>query len=217
MAVYSTSTKLQVLQKWLRQLQSRAGALAQNNAAPRTDTKRMTLVKILRSLQGLAALGVCCPVAGGGGCVLATPAMTGNTTPSGAVSTSGGASNVTPAWNAFDQNTATTWREDTEVGPLPVFIQYNFPGARTIGQYSITTGANRGTDVAAWTLQGSNDGVSFTTLDTQSGITWTSNNQVQRFTIATPASYLIYRLTVTAAVFPAEGEIGISEIGLLTC
>ena len=48
-------------------------------------------------------------------------------------------------------------------------------------------------------MQGSNDGSTWVTLDTQAGITWTTDLQVQTFSIASPSTpYRYYRIDITA-------------------
>jgi hypothetical protein len=48
----------------------------------------------------------------------------------------------------------------------------------------------------AWNFQGSNNGSTWTTIDTQTGISWSSVGQIKTFTIASPASYRYYNFTV---------------------
>ena len=50
---------------------------------------------------------------------------------------------------------------------------------------------------ATVTIEGSNDGTNWTTLDSRSGVTWTVN-QVRTYTLSAPATYLYYRVNVTA-------------------
>lgn len=110
-----------------------------------------------------------------------------------------------PAWKAFDKVTgsgsgAGTWVTNS----VPTgWIQYQFASARTIGIYTITSGngyASRAPNT--WTLKASNTGA-FTgeeaTLDTRSGETsWSAGGQTRTYTIASPASFIYYRLIVTA-------------------
>lgn len=46
-------------------------------------------------------------------------------------------------------------------------------------------------------LQGSNDGTTWTTVDSRSGLGWVANEK-KNFTVATPAEYLYYRIVISA-------------------
>lgn len=103
----------------------------------------------------------------------------------------------TPA-NAFDADTATAWAIASGWTP-PVILQGTFAVAKTVVRYSIKRWD--GTPAAtptAWTFQGSNDNVGWTTLDTQAGITWPTAGQTQTFDFANATAYLHYRLRITA-------------------
>lgn len=78
--------------------------------------------------------------------------------------------------NAFDGNAATYWESDA----LPEWLQYAFATDTELTGYGIQARNHAsGTARAAptdWTLEGSLDGSSWTTLDTQSGVSgWTAN------------------------------------------
>ena len=141
------------------------------------------------------------------------PTMTSNTTPSGVASAST-AYVTTPAYSAFGiayftgggvDATTNGWVSDGSA--LPQWLQYQFTAAQTISQYSITPSAE---DTAPWSnnhfpsrspstwqLQGSNDGSSWTTLDTHTGYaSWVYGTPV-KFSL-TPATYRYFRLYVTA-------------------
>lgn len=130
----------------------------------------------------------------------AVPAMTSNTAPSGVASASSYYS-TTPAWGAFDAD-HTGWLTDGTGLGTPQWLQYQFASAKTIRSYSIQPWSNDnwpGRWITGWHLDGSNDGSTWTTLDTRT-------RKLKRwvpfmpayFDIATPASYLYYRLVITA-------------------
>ena len=128
------------------------------------------------------------------------PSMTSDSAPSGSVSASSIYSTGYDAWNALDGNSATWWNSDGS-SALPQWIQYQFPSAVTAFSYSLTsngldTGA--GGFPAAWTIEGSNDGSTWTVLDSRtfSGIT---GDQTLTYNLATTGSYEYYRVNVTAA------------------
>jgi hypothetical protein len=128
------------------------------------------------------------------------PVMTSNTAPSGVASasttysvtyepyfafTTAGAGDPTSSW-LTSPNTTTGW------------LRYQFPAPATVVRYEIVAGNNYTTaNAATWSFQGSNDGTNWTTLDSRSGVTWTVN-QVRTYTLSAPATYLYYRVNVTA-------------------
>lgn len=100
-----------------------------------------------------------------------------------------------PAWNACDGNQSTNWSSYT--GTYPQWFQVDCGSLKTIRGYSISSdGANT---PYSWTLAGSNDGSSWTTVDTQSSVNtgWTAQVS-RRFTLSTDATYRYYKITGTA-------------------
>ena len=125
---------------------------------------------------------------------IATPAMTSNTTPSGvafASSVGGG----TAAFSAFDQSTSTYWQCLTV---LTGIIGYQFPTGRVIKQYGFFSMTNNVYNPTAWTFQGSNDGVSYTTLETVTGFAPTISTWYIRNVSSNTTSYTYYRMNITA-------------------
>ena len=69
-------------------------------------------------------------------------------------------------------------------------------------------------DPKDWQFQGSNDGSTWTPLDTQSNQTFTERYQLKAYSVASPASYRYYRLNITAN--NGDGSFtDLSELGLL--
>jgi len=125
------------------------------------------------------------------------PTMTDFTLPSGTVSTDAVPLTGNEAWRAFDDSGASEWWVDTV--NLPKYIRYDFDEAKTITAYSVRSGMIVGDHYAPqdWVLEGSNNGLDWDVLDTRSDIVFASLER-QQFDIASPASYLYYRLTFTA-------------------
>jgi predicted alpha-1,2-mannosidase len=98
-------------------------------------------------------------------------------------------------------NSATPW------------MRYDLPQPARVAYYTLTSGSVAG-DPAAWSLQGSNDGTTWTTLDTRSGQTFTDRQQTKDFAVAHPGDYRDYRLEVTANSGTATTTL--SEIQFLT-
>lgn len=111
-----------------------------------------------------------------------TPAMTSNTAPSGTVASSSGT--TYPAWRVFDK-VISVW--ETAAG-VPQWVSYQFPSTTVISAYALTAGS--GTNLngcpKTWDFQGSNDGTTWVTLDSQTG---------QVFTAALRKSYVFFNIT----------------------
>jgi hypothetical protein len=117
------------------------------------------------------------------------PFMTSNTTPSGIAS-----SNVGVAWQAFDDNSSYWLVQPAQVGD---YVQYQFPTARAVDQYSFTNGTSFNGSVS---LQGSNDGINFTTLHTAS-VVITGSGTYESPLIGNSTLYLYYRFVLNSAIY----------------
>lgn len=98
--------------------------------------------------------------------------------------------------HAFDSSTSTYW---TSAAVSSGWLRVQLATPATLTEYSI----RRRDDIPNrnpkdWTFQGSNDGSSWTTLDTQTGITWGVAGETKNFTFSNSTSYEYYRLNVTA-------------------
>ncbi|MET7877458.1 GH92 family glycosyl hydrolase [Micromonospora profundi] len=78
--------------------------------------------------------------------------------------------------------------------------------------YTVTSGAGAG-DPADWRLQGSNDGITWSTLDSRTGEVFRWRNQTRPFQIDKPGRYTQFRLVVTRTVGAAQPTL--AEIELL--
>lgn len=132
------------------------------------------------------------------------PEMTSNTAPSGTASASSEVDAYNAAWKAM-QSHPPGW-VPVGMSPFPCWLRYSFAVAQTVGSYSIDARWNAGGSPSDWTLQGSNDGSSWTTLDTQS-VGYPFLNIPDKFFVAVPASYLHYRLLFTASQIANVGLI----------
>jgi hypothetical protein len=129
------------------------------------------------------------------------PAMTSNSLPSGHVASFGSGSNAATAepYRAFDQASSrafTSTIPDTLIRQVPSAIKV---ASYRITSSSIDTEINRAP--TAWTLQGSNNGSSWTTLDTRSGVSWSAGANVQQtfeIDLGSRGSYTYHRLNFTA-------------------
>ncbi|WP_409141251.1 GH92 family glycosyl hydrolase [Cellulosimicrobium sp. RS] len=83
----------------------------------------------------------------------------------------------------------------------------------TVGSYTLTSGASGTASPSAWTLEGSDDGETWTTLDERSGEQFRWALQTRPFTVAEPTAFARYRLTVAAT--SGSGALSLAEVELL--
>jgi predicted alpha-1,2-mannosidase len=83
--------------------------------------------------------------------------------------------------------------------------------ARPVAMYTLTSAA-ASTSPRSWTLQGSNDGATWTTLDRRTGQSWAFDHYTRSFSVPQPKAFTSYRLVFDAPVTLAELEL----LGTLT-
>ena len=95
------------------------------------------------------------------------------------------------------------------------WIQYDFGAnnAQVVKRYTINSADVVARDPKAWQFQGSQDGSTWTTLDTQSGQSFAVQNAQNTYDIGNTTAYRYYRLNITANNGDANG-VAISELGL---
>lgn len=146
--------------------------------------------------------------------ILSTPTMTSNSAPSGVAAASresGGA-----AYKAFDRVVSGSdygWG-DSSHGGFPQWLSYAFPAgtSKIVTRYGLiaaNTVANRAP--RDFKLQGSNNNTDWTDLDTQSGVTFSANQQ-KIFEFANSTAYRYYRLYVSAV--SSGDEVVLQELEL---
>lgn len=134
-----------------------------------------------------------------------TPVMTALTAPSGECSTIDGNPTAFFAFDkvfASDLNPCHGWWTPNLPNP---WIQYKFPTAQipvaycisALGGDSCSGFSNAASSPTAWELQGSNDGTTWTTLDTQTGISFASSI-IQQFPLTNSTEYQYLRVVITA-------------------
>jgi hypothetical protein len=101
------------------------------------------------------------------------------------------------AAKAFDGNAGTKWLSSTQC-----WLQYDFGTgvSQTVKRYDITSANDVPTrDPRDWQLQGSNDGSSWTAVDTRTAqASFPNRYQTMSFSVASPGAYRYYRFNVTA-------------------
>ncbi|WP_335965036.1 discoidin domain-containing protein [Galbibacter sp. PAP.153] len=88
------------------------------------------------------------------------------------------------------------------VGGLPsdfeLWLQQELSSQQVVNRYTLTSGNDAPErDPIDWELQASNDGSTWTTLDTRSGESFSNRNQTREFVVENEDSYLYYRLFIT--------------------
>ncbi|MGC3989748.1 MAG: RICIN domain-containing protein [Chthoniobacteraceae bacterium] len=133
-----------------------------------------------------------------------------------ATASANGSSSTQGAAQAFDGDPGTKWFNGN--GGTTGWIEYDFGSSLTptIKRYTINAANDvPGRDPVAWQFQGSSDGSTWTTLDTESAQTFTLRYQANTYNIASPTAYRYYRLNVTANNGDSTG-LQLSELALLT-
>ncbi len=117
--------------------------------------------------------------------------------PSGSITTASSRYS-TGAWdwiNATDSLWTDAW---TSLSSAPQWLRVQLPTATVYTQYSV--GAHSGWLYRApktWTFEGSNDGSTWTTLDTQTNITTWVDTVFNSYTFSNSTAYLYYRLNIS--------------------
>ena len=136
----------------------------------------------------------------------------------GGTATDSGNSIASNSANGFDQNPGTLWFHQGTTG----WLQYDFGAgnAQVIKRYTVTSSSVNipARDPKNWQFQGSNDGVNWTTLDTQSNQAFAIRMQQNTYNIANTTAYRYHRFNVTAnngdATFTHLGDIGLwNDVG----
>ncbi|MCD8498210.1 MAG: discoidin domain-containing protein [Alphaproteobacteria bacterium] len=153
---------------------------------------------------------------GGGSGQLCIPNTSDDSLPLFASGTSGGITVTTssdysgsyPGWKTLDNNTGTEWVAANNVTSGWLRVQY--PSATKVLGYGMTgRGAGSGDNPKNWTFEGSDNGSTWTVLDTQTNIT-NLTNVPKAFVLASEANYTYYRVNISATVSSAD-DLGMME------
>jgi hypothetical protein len=129
--------------------------------------------------------------------------MTSNILPAPFVASASSAAGANLAYIAFNGSLANGWQTaSSTTGWLQ--IDRGSAGSTALGSYAIASTSNAGFGSvcpSAFTLQGSNNGSTWTTLDTRTAETGWTASQVRTYTCNSPTGipYRYYRLDVTAS------------------
>jgi hypothetical protein len=102
-------------------------------------------------------------------------------------------------FQVFVDNTGYSANE-LDAGSAPKWAQYVLPAAKTAAAYDMVASASyyNGHFPLNWTVEGSNDGSNWTTIDTRTGQSAGSAGLRKRYVIQNPGSYTHYRLNISA-------------------
>jgi hypothetical protein len=147
------------------------------------------------------------------------PAMTSATAPSGNVIDNTNWYGGSP-WKLFDGITAASGSGlSTSIGFYGQngWVGYHFSSSQIITKYVIFPNGMIGTygTPTDWTFQGSNDGTTWTTLDTRTNVgSWTTGTG-KEFTFPNTTSYAYYRLYITKNDANGAQDTYISELQMM--
>jgi len=128
---------------------------------------------------------------------IATPAMTSNNTPSGTAFASSISGTGGVAWNAFSQDGFTTYWQSGVVNTG--ILGYQFPSGKVIKRYCVKGySGSANNNPTTWTFQGSNDGTTYTTLETVTLYTMVAGGNYTSGVLANTTSYTYYRINILA-------------------
>lgn len=117
------------------------------------------------------------------------PLMTGNTQPSGNVFAG---QNTSTAYQAFDYSSSTLWQSTNLTNCT---IGYQFTSGKIIKRYYLFR-SNENQRPITWTFEGSNDGTTYSVLETVTSNT--ANTPYLSGILANTTSYTFYRINITA-------------------
>ncbi len=115
------------------------------------------------------------------------------------------------AAQAFDQTSSTKWLAFSPTA----WLQYTAPNADSyiVTQYAITSANDDyGRDPQDWQMLASNDGINWTTLDTQTAQTFSDRIATNTYTFDNSTAYKYYRLNITANA--GGGQVQLADLQL---
>ncbi len=139
--------------------------------------------------------------------------MTSNTAPAGYVVQASSAQIANPAYFAFDNNESTAWFSLVAPSASPQWISYEFPSPIVIDRYSWRTGNSTAQRPNNWLFEGSNDNITWTTLETKTASAPAINTYYTSPILGNVTAYKYYRIYVSATV-SATWEAVIANIRL---
>ncbi|MHA7777413.1 phage tail protein [Roseibium sp. M-1] len=136
------------------------------------------------------------------------PQMTSNAAPSGTVSASNGSAN---AWQVFNRSEGRVVLSGGASG----WVQYAFPGAVVIDGYMLQAPSDNSLNDDMpwqWNIEASNDGATWTILDTQDGQDTWASNEWRQYEFHNETAFSHYRLSFTQGGGTASDNSAIGQI-----
>ncbi|MEO7098792.1 MAG: RICIN domain-containing protein [Luteolibacter sp.] len=123
-----------------------------------------------------------------------------------------------PSWEqpyfAFIRDSGWKWTNANASNPGPTgWLRYDFGAGneQTVKRYTVVSSDVAAGDPKIWTFQGSNDGLTWTTLDTQINQSFVNRFHANTYKLGTPAAYRYYQINITAS---NGTTLAIAELGL---
>jgi hypothetical protein len=116
----------------------------------------------------------------------------------------------------FDGSTNTKWYADTGFKGFPCYIEWEYDNPFSVSAYTLISGNDVSErDPKSWNFYGSDNGVSYTKIDSQTNIIFPGRNQSIRFDLKEAVGYKYFKLEITS-VSSSSGNISpqLSEISL---
>jgi len=96
------------------------------------------------------------------------------------------------------------------------WVQFTASTPFVVSSYALTSANDAaGRDPKNWNLQGSNDGSTWTALNTQSNQTFAARFQKNTYTLANTTAYRYFRLNITAVATPSLNILQLAELDLV--
>jgi predicted alpha-1,6-mannanase (GH76 family) len=111
-----------------------------------------------------------------------------------------------------DDNANTAYQLNAQ--NLPVWIQYKSTTPAILQAYSITAGDDNKKNPKNWTVQASNDGITWTNIHTRSNISFALLGERKTYTLTTNDKYQYFRLNITKLSDDNSTELKIGELEL---
>lgn len=118
------------------------------------------------------------------------------------------------AWRAFDRHEFTFWT--TAAVAAPWQLQYKQLETALAGDVVFYKIAPYKSCPKSWTFEGSDDGSTWTVLDTQTNVPRWTTSTLQQFNLAEPASYTYYRLNISDSYTFEDQVVGITSFEIFT-
>ena len=115
---------------------------------------------------------------------------------------------------AIDGDPSTRWLGTAPTASVPQWLKVTYTTGQVVTGYRITPHPSSNSySPTAWIFQGSNDGTTWTDLDTRSGVTWGAVGVAQSYACANAAAFTQYRILISA-VNGATDYVSIAELVL---